>query len=102
MAYNWCHSRHREEKQIHYTQQMSKDNRTFISLLEPRLQKAVIYTVESVTSLIVQQLERISKYENSISLGRKFKLHFNNYLNFILVKPNTQPVTHRIIIHLIV
>lgn len=45
------------------------------------------YLEVSVTLVVVQELEKISKNENNISLGRKFKLHFNYYhLNFTLEK----------------
>lgn len=62
---------------------MPEDISTY-SHVEPRLQKAVTYTEINATLVVIQQVEKISKNENNISLSRKFKLHFDYYhLNFI-------------------
>lgn len=78
MAHNCYHSRHIVEKLIHYTQWMPEDISTY-SHVEPRLQKAVTYTEINATLVVIQQVEKISKNENNISLSRKFKLHFDYY-----------------------
>lgn len=83
---NGCHSGCTGEKLIH-THSERLRTLGLNSLVEPRLQKAVRYMEINVTLTVVQELEKISKNENNISLSRKLKLYFNYYhWNFILVK----------------